>query len=45
VARYILENPLRAKLVADLREYPFVGSLVCGLDDLLIAVGQASESV
>jgi len=27
VARYILNNPLRAGLVADVRKYPFIGSV------------------
>jgi putative transposase len=35
VVRYILENPVRAKLVARVEDYPFVGSLVCELKDLL----------
>jgi putative transposase len=35
VARYIVENPVRAKLVTSVEEYPFVGSLVCDLKDLL----------
>ena len=38
VARYIRENPVRAKLVANVRDYPFVGSLVCGLEDLLLSI-------
>ena len=38
VARYIVENPLRAKLVASVEEYPFVGSLVCELKDLLLSL-------
>jgi REP element-mobilizing transposase RayT len=38
VARYIVENPVRAKLVASVEEYPFVGSLVCDLKDLLLSL-------
>lgn len=37
VARYIVENPVRAGLVEDARDYPFVGSLVYSLDDLMEA--------
>jgi putative transposase len=35
VARYILENPLRAGLVQRVEDYPFVGSLVYELKELL----------
>ena len=35
VARYILNNPIRAGLVQDAGDYPFVGSLVYELEDLL----------
>ena len=38
VARYIIENPLRAKLVAKIEDYPFVGSLVCDLRDLIASL-------
>jgi putative transposase len=38
VARYILNNPLRAGLVVDVREYPFVGSDRYSLQELLEAV-------
>ena len=38
VARYILHNTLRAKLVAKVEDYPFVGSLVCELKDLLLSL-------
>jgi len=38
VARYIVENPVRGGLVSDTRDYPFVGSLVHPLEDLLEAV-------
>jgi hypothetical protein len=35
VARYILANPLRARLVADVREYRFSGSSVGTVDELI----------
>jgi REP element-mobilizing transposase RayT len=35
VARYILENPVRAKLVASPRDYPFLGSDVWDIDTLI----------
>jgi REP element-mobilizing transposase RayT len=35
VARYIVENPVRAGLVKSVEEYPFVGSQVCELKDLI----------
>lgn len=35
VARYILENPVRAGLVRSVLDYPFVGSAVCDVKDLL----------
>ena len=35
VVRYILENPVRAGLVREAREYPHAGSLVLTLDELL----------
>jgi putative transposase len=38
VARYILENPVRAGLVATIGEYPFVGSFVYTLPELLASV-------
>ena len=38
VARYIVENPLRAGLVKTVAEYPFVGSGVYSLDQMLEAV-------
>ena len=37
VARYILENPLRARLVEDARKYPFLGSGVYTIDAILEA--------
>jgi REP-associated tyrosine transposase len=38
VARYIIENPVRAGLVSDPRDYPFLRSLVFTLDEILDAV-------
>ncbi len=38
VARYILENPVRARLARTVEEYPFVGSLVYELRDLVRSV-------
>ena len=35
VARYILANPVRAGLVARVSDYPFLGSCVFSLDDML----------
>ena len=35
VARYILENPLRAGLVSRVEDYPFAGSRVYSLADIL----------
>jgi putative transposase len=35
VARYIVSNPVRARLVTDLRAYPFWGSLTHSRDELL----------
>jgi REP element-mobilizing transposase RayT len=38
VARYILENPVRAGLVAAVQDYPYSGSSVYSLEQLLEAV-------
>jgi hypothetical protein len=35
VIRYVLENPVRAGLVTDLRLYPFIGSSEYTLEQLL----------
>ena len=37
-ARYILENPIRARLVKQIDEYPFSGSSVYSFDQILEAV-------
>jgi putative transposase len=42
VARYILKNPMRAGLVRRVEDYPFVGSLVYPLTDLIEGVTQRS---
>ena len=38
VARYILENPLRAGLVGRIEDYPFAGSRVYSLAEILEGV-------
>ena len=38
VARYILENPIRTKLVARVEDYPFLGSSVYPVEAILEAV-------
>jgi putative transposase len=38
VARYILENPVRAGLVARVEDYPFAGSMVYPIAEILAAV-------
>ncbi len=38
VARYILENPIRAGLVERAQDYPFLGSGVYSIDEILEAV-------
>ena len=35
IVRYIIENPVRARLVQRVRDYPFVGSCVVGRAELL----------
>jgi putative transposase len=44
VARYILENPVRAGLVTRVEDYPFVGSLVYELKEILEAVAELERS-
>jgi putative transposase len=44
VARYILENPIRAGLVRCVHEYPFVGSRRHSLDAIMTAVAQAPST-
>ena len=38
VAKYILENPVRAGLVSRVEDYPFLGSMVCSLVDVVDAI-------
>jgi REP-associated tyrosine transposase len=38
VARYIVNNPVRAGLVDDCRDYPYTGSSVYALDEILDAI-------
>jgi putative transposase len=38
VARYIFENPIRARLVARVEDYPFLGSSVYTVDEILEAI-------
>jgi REP element-mobilizing transposase RayT len=35
VIRYVMENPVRAGLVTDVRDYPFIGSSEYALEELL----------
>jgi len=44
VARYILENPLRAGLVERVQDYPFLGSLMYSLEQILDAVAMMPRS-
>jgi putative transposase len=36
--KYILDNPVRRGMVADWREYPFIGSIGYKLEDILIGI-------
>ena len=38
VARYVLENPLRGRLVTRVEDYPFAGSRVYALAEILAAI-------
>ena len=42
VAKYVLENPIRAGLVKRVEDYPFVGSLKYSLADLLDGIASGS---
>ena len=42
VAKYILENPIRAGLVNRVEDYPFVGSLVYSVAELIEGVAARS---
>ena len=43
VVAYILENPVRAGLCTDFRQYPFVGSSVYSIEELFEWVGTRSR--
>jgi putative transposase len=43
VARYIVENPIRAGLVTRVEDYPFLGSAVFTLEELLEGVTLRSD--
>ena len=43
VARYIVENPIRAGLVRRIEDYPYVGSLEYSLADLVEGVTRPAE--
>jgi hypothetical protein len=38
VARYILDNPVRAGIVRNPEDYPFLGSLTMNVRDLLYSI-------
>ncbi len=42
VAKYVLENPIRSGMVERVEDYPFVGSLVYSVADLLAGVASGS---
>jgi putative transposase len=44
VARYVLQNPVRAGLVTNRRDYPFIGSQVYTLKELLEAVADVRST-
>ncbi len=44
VARYILNNPVRAGLVREPREYPFIGSMTYSIDEILDAIVDARST-
>jgi REP element-mobilizing transposase RayT len=43
VARYILDNPIRAGLVQRVQDYPFCGSLMHPIEHILDAVAMKSD--
>jgi putative transposase len=45
VVKYILGNPVRARLAATVEEYPFVGSLVYELKDLISSTSGSSRTL
>src|SRR5262249_31098595 len=44
VARYIFENPIRGGLVARVEDYPFLGSTVHAVADIVAATAQMERS-
>jgi len=44
VARYVLQNPVRAGLVTDARQYPFVGSEKHSIEELLDAMADVRST-
>jgi len=44
VVRYVLQNPVRAGLADDPREYPFIGSQVYTIDELLDAIADVPSA-
>jgi putative transposase len=44
VVRYVLENPVRGRLVASPRDYPFLGSDVYPLESLFEAVDSGGQT-
>jgi hypothetical protein len=42
IARYIVENPVRARLVTDPLDYPHWGSSMCSREELLEYVMRAA---
>ena len=45
VIRYLLENPIRAGLVQELRQYPYWGSGLCSRDELIEIMYDRREGV
>jgi len=44
VVRYVLQNPVRAGLASHPREYPFIGSQVYSLDELIDATADVQST-
>jgi putative transposase len=44
MVRYIVENPVRAGLVARIEDYPFTGFQMCGLEDILEGIKEAGPT-
>jgi putative transposase len=41
VARYVFENPVRARLVATICEYPYLGSETFSVEDVIDAIARS----